>query len=169
MRRIAVRWTLAGHVFRVRFSAIVKHPLDWGNNQRQQSKTGAADHERPVRQAACDPLAAASHIDAAVVSPRIESSLAPRMIDPAPRKPTPVTMPWMTRDVASVYAPRVGSIVSSMNTADPSATSANVRKPAGLRRSSRSRPISAPTATAAPRRRRTTNQPLFADATLALK
>ena len=105
------------------------------------------------------PVAAASQIDAAVVRPRIDSSLVPRRIDPAPRKPTPVTTPWMTRDVPSVETPSMGSTVSRMKTAEPSDTSARVRRPAGFRRSSRSSPISAPTPTAAARRRNTCPNP----------
>ena len=41
------------------------------------------------------PIAEATQIDAAVVSPRTEKpSLT---MTPAPRKPMPVTMPWITR------------------------------------------------------------------------
>src|SRR5687768_6918056 len=61
----------------------------------------------------------------------------------------------MTRVVPSVELPNMGSTVSRMKTAEPSATSASVRRPAGFRRSSRSRPISAPAPTAAARRRNT--------------
>src|SRR5688572_1546193 len=39
------------------------------------------------------PMAEASQIDAAVVRPRTDSSVCPRMIVPAPRNPTPVTIP----------------------------------------------------------------------------
>ena len=51
------------------------------------------------------PAAAASQMEAAVVSPLTASSVCPRIIDPAPRNPMPVTMPWMTREVESEFVP----------------------------------------------------------------
>lgn len=52
------------------------------------------------------PIADVIQIPAAVVSPRMLFSLSRFRIAPAPRKPMPVTSPWMTRDSAgTVHAP----------------------------------------------------------------
>src|SRR5438034_5872824 len=59
---------------------------------------------------------------------------------PAPRKPTPVATPWITRSAESGKS----SIAIATRAAAPIASSAKVRSPAALPRSCRSRPIRYP-------------------------
>ncbi|GBD14110.1 hypothetical protein HRbin24_02161 [bacterium HR24] len=68
------------------------------------------------------PMAAATHMVAAVVIPRTESPS--RKMTPAPRKPMPVTMPAATRS-----APR--KLEMLVKRAAPQATRARVRVPTG--------------------------------------
>src|ERR671935_1217634 len=99
------------------------------------------------------PIAATTQSVAAVVSPRTDSPW--RMIAPAPRKPIPVTICAAMRvgsarmtlwpDVRNAWKPYAETIV---NRAEPSATSKCVRRPASRSRSSRSIPISPPSAAA---------------------
>ena len=88
-------------------------------------------------------MAATVHVAAAVVRPRAGPML-PRQMTPAPRNPTPVATP------ASTCPPVPGktSTASDAKPAEPAATSAIVRSPAGDPRSSRSMPIVKPSAAA---------------------
>ena len=65
---------------------------------------------------------------------------------PAPRKPTPVTTPWMMRVGSMPVPPKSGVAwaVSSTNSVEPMHTSVWVRSPAGLRPIWRSKPTSVP-------------------------
>src|SRR5689334_1673023 len=109
------------------------------------------------------PIAATSHSEAAVVSPRTERPW--RMIAPAPRKPIPLTI---------CAAMRVGSTLpskplkpyaeTSVKSAAPTETTRCVRSPAWRSRSSRSRPIAPPSAAATNRRSSTSGQPMWAAA-----
>src|SRR3954470_16636680 len=108
-------------------------------------------------------MAAVSQSVAAVVSPRTESPC--RMIAPAPRKPIPVTICAAMRvgsarttdcpDERNEWKPYAPTIV---NSADPSATSRCVRRPASRSRSSRSTPMMPPRAAASARRRSASSQ-----------
>src|SRR5689334_18796102 len=104
------------------------------------------------------PIAATTHSVAAVVSPRTDSPS--RMIAPAPRKPMPVTI-WAAIRVGSArttapplarnsWKPKAETIVKS---AEPIDTRRWVRMPASRSRSSRSNPITAPSAPASASRR----------------
>src|SRR3954471_238902 len=95
------------------------------------------------------PIAATTQRVAAVVSPRTERPS--RMIEPAPRKPIPVTICAATRDgsartmlpppARNSWNPYADTIVKR---AEPSDTSRCVRMPASRSRISRSKPIAAP-------------------------
>ena len=90
------------------------------------------------------PIPAAAHRLAAVVRPRTDGPYL--MIAPAPRNPMPVTIWAATRD-GSVAVPSADgnpTIDSTVNSADPSATSRWVRIPAGWSWISRSIPMTAP-------------------------
>src|SRR5437899_1671687 len=69
------------------------------------------------------------------------------MMLPAPRKPTPVTTPWMMR-VGSTLCPPPNAVtecaVRSTNNVEPMHTSVCVRSPAGLRPICRSHPTTVP-------------------------
>lgn len=86
------------------------------------------------------PIAVAAHELAAVVSPRTSPG-ARRKIRPAPRNPTPVTTPWMTRLAPS--GPSTSAPIP-VTAAAANARSAKVRSPADLPRNSRSSPIAKP-------------------------
>jgi hypothetical protein len=77
------------------------------------------------------PIPAAAHRLAAVVRPRTDGPYL--RIAPAPRKPMPVTIWAATRDGSAALPSGVGkpTIESTVNSADPSATSRWVRIPAG--------------------------------------
>src|SRR5581483_7971312 len=109
------------------------------------------------------PIAATTQSVAAVVRPRTDRPS--RMIAPAPRKPIPVTicaairegsarttLPPLTRNSWKPYAETI------VKSAEPSETSRCVRTPASRSRSSRSKPISAPS-THAKARRASASQP----------
>ena len=67
------------------------------------------------------PIAETTQIEAAVVSPR---TLKPSLtMTPAPRKPIPVTMPWITRVAASAL-PAYAYSVPATSSAEPKHTSA---------------------------------------------
>src|SRR6266850_3321675 len=68
------------------------------------------------------------------------------MMLPAPRKPTPVTTPWMMRVGSRLLPPnsRTACTVSSTNSVEPRHTSVCVRRPAGLRPICRSKPTTVP-------------------------
>src|SRR5258708_23135415 len=93
---------------------------------------------------AATPSAALTHTVAAVVSPCTPSRLW--RIVPAPRKPIPLTI-WAAIRVPSA-APGASITDIIVKIAAPSAMRMLVRKPALLRRSSRSAPNSPPTAAA---------------------
>src|SRR5512146_1181858 len=83
-----------------------------------------------------------------------------RMIAPAPRKPTPVTI-WAATRVGSTFAPKSWNPYAPtiVKRHEPSATSRWVRMPASRSRSSRSIPT-APPRPAATESRSTASQPL---------
>src|SRR5687768_1952426 len=104
-------------------------------------------------------MAATIHRVAAVVRPRTEKPC--RMIAPAPMKPMPVTicaamrvgsnvtpLAWENAKSPQAYAE------TSVNSAAPTETSMCVRKPASRSRSSRSIPMTPPSAAAAASRTR---------------
>lgn len=105
--------------------------------------TTAASSVRPAP--AAMPIAAASHTDAAVVSPRTR----PRWvrISPPPMNPTPETIWAATRDGSTTTrrgartSVKPNLLTSTIN-AELVPTMAVVRSPAGLPRSCRSRPTS---------------------------
>src|SRR6185295_17866793 len=102
------------------------------------------------------PRLATTQIEAAVVRPCTDSPDWLRRMTPAPKKPMPVITPWIVRETApaSSFGPTwTSSTESTVISAEPRATSACVRKPAGFSRSSRSTPRPAPAITAASRRR----------------
>jgi len=108
------------------------------------------------------PIAAHTQIVAAVVSP-VTCPAASRRITPAPRKPTPVRIPWMIRLIAFGSAPAVPICERSVITvamAAPSATSACVRIPAGLPCKSRFAPRVPPTSVAIGSRRTRSFNPI---------
>src|SRR6476661_5296489 len=95
------------------------------------------------------PIAATTHSVAAVVSPRTEKPC--RMIAPAPRKPTPVTICAAIRvgSVRTMFPPPTRNswkpyAETSVKRQEPTETSRCVRKPASRSRSSRSRPTAPP-------------------------
>ena len=95
------------------------------------------------------PIAEATQIDADVVRPRtVKPSLT---MTPAPRKPMPVTIPWMTRVTSP--APCVPALNSycaaATSSAEPKHTSAYVRSPAARPWKLRSMPIAPPASNAA--------------------
>src|SRR5690242_12569118 len=112
----------------------------------------AVTHQSPAPVAS--PTAALVHSAAAVVIPRTEPRS--RMIAPAPMKPMPEAICAATR-IGSTLGPRASSgnpcAPDRVKIAAPAATSACVRMPASWLRDSRSRPIRAPQAAAAPMRR----------------
>ncbi|MOA30056.1 hypothetical protein D3C78_1511060 [compost metagenome] len=100
------------------------------------------------------PMAAVIHSPAAVVRPftwLVSWPLPFRMV-PAPRKPIPATMPWITRLSACSSAPAI--LGASTNRAAPSDTSMWVRTPADLPLCSRSKPSTAPSTAAISKRTR---------------
>src|SRR5262245_21062964 len=86
---------------------------------------------------ASTPTATAAQLDAAVAKPTTPRAESWKIM-PAPMKPTPVATPAMTRP--SLLKPSA----TTVNAAAPMARSANVRGPAGLPRSRRSRPMRNP-------------------------
>src|SRR6266540_7497783 len=99
------------------------------------------------------PIAATTHRLAAVVRPRTERPW--RMIAPAPRKPIPVTIcaAILVGSMRTTFAPEFRKswnpyAPTIVNSAEPSATSRWVRRPASRSRSSRSTPIRPPSSAA---------------------
>ena len=84
--------------------AAVPPSLEGTENEDQHAEPLAATTSGHCARPQATPVAAASHTEAAVVRPFTLSSACPRMMEPAPRNPTPVMMPWMTREVASRLA-----------------------------------------------------------------
>src|SRR5438067_1120392 len=94
------------------------------------------------------PTAAFTQIVAAVVIPW---TLLPLLrIDPAPRKPMPLTICAAMR--SGVPPARASSMDTTVNKAEPTAMSMFVRRPAAFCRSSRSTPMAAPRPAASRRR-----------------
>lgn len=108
--------------------------------------TAVASRPRP----AAMPMAAVSHMPAAVVRPRTRSSSSLFKMLPAHRKPMPATTPWITRLRSAGTMPACCGI--STNRAAPMATSMWVRTPAALPLFSRSRPSRPPSSAANIRR-----------------
>jgi hypothetical protein len=105
---------------------------------------------RPIP--AATPIAAVTHMLAAVVSPRVSTSLFPIIMAPAPRNPTPAIRPCNTRLKSVLEAPACWGMRTK--SAAPMATSMCVRTPALLPCRSRSYP-NRPPRVAATRRRST--------------
>ncbi|CAM4020778.1 Uncharacterised protein [Klebsiella quasipneumoniae] len=103
---------------------------------------------RPIP--AATPIAAVTHILAAVVSPRVSTSLFPIMMAPVPRNPTPAIRPCNIRLRSALDAPACWGMRT--NSAAPMATIMCVRTPALLPCCSRSYP-NRPPRVAATRRR----------------
>jgi len=104
---------------------------------------------RPIP--AATPIAAVTHMLAAVVSPRVSTSFVPIIMAPAPRNPTPAIRPCNIRLKSALDAPACWGMRTK--SAAPMATSMCVRTPALLPCRSRSYP-NKPPRTAATRRRR---------------
>lgn len=109
----------------------------------------AAVDSRPIP--AAMPIAAVTHMPAAVVSPRVSTCFVPMIMAPAPRKPTPAINPCNTRLKSALDAPACWGIKTK--SAAPMATSICVRTPALLPFCSRSYPSTPPRAAATTRRR----------------
>lgn len=103
---------------------------------------------RPIP--AATPIAAVTHMLAAVVSPRVSTSLFPIIMAPAPRNPTPAIRPCNTRLKSALNAPACWGMRTK--SAAPVATSMCVRTPALLPCRSRSYPNRPPRAVATRRR-----------------
>ena len=103
---------------------------------------------RPIP--AATPIAAVTHMPAAVVNPRVSTCLVPKIMAPAPRNPTPATRPCNTRVKSAVDAPACWGMRTK--SAAPMATSICVRTPALLPCFSRSYPSRPPRAAATRRR-----------------
>ena len=103
---------------------------------------------RPIP--AAMPIAAVSHMPAAVVNPRVSTCFVPIIMAPAPRNPTPAIKPCNTRLKSALDAP----VCWGMRTksAAPMATSICVRTPALLPCCSRWYPNMPPRAAATRRR-----------------
>jgi hypothetical protein len=84
---------------------------------------------RPAPHAVPNP--AAVHTTAAVVSPLMSFRPAGCRMTPAPTNPIPVTIPCTVRNAPPGSVPAI-SRLTSVNNADPSATMACVRTPAGF-------------------------------------
>ena len=103
---------------------------------------------RPIP--AATPIAAVTHMPAAVVNPRGSTCLVPKIMAPAPRNPTPAIRPCNTRVKSAADAPACWGIRTK--SAAPMATSICVRTPALLPSCSRSYPSKPPRAAATRRR-----------------
>jgi hypothetical protein len=133
-------------------AAVVKHPFDRARDEDQHTEHAAAEHQRPVGKTARD-SGRRREPDGGRCRESPDGVLAGASNNRAGAE-KPDAGNDSLRDVESEYDARDGSIVSRMKTAEPRPTSAIVRSPAGFRRSSRSRPMMAPEATAAARRNR---------------
>src|SRR5689334_6470390 len=127
--------------------------------------TATAAHAYPSPTAS--PIAAVTHIDAAVVRPRTEPPCL--RIAPPPRKPTPTTTCEATRvmSICTLLFARTATnganacTEMSPNSAAPRHSRTWVRNPAGWASISRSTPIAAPSATARSTRRTISPSPRF--------